>query len=46
MNDAPVSYLLRQAGIKTDNNLMDFYDLVGKMFQTLEEEKSHKLAFI
>ena len=26
MNDAPVSDLLRQASIKTDNHLMDFYD--------------------
>ena len=25
-NDAPVSDLLRQAGIKTDNHLMDFSD--------------------
>ena len=26
MNDAPVSYLLRHASIKTDNHLMDFSD--------------------
>ena len=26
MNDAPVSDLLRQASIKTENQLMDFYD--------------------
>ena len=26
MNDAPVSYLLRQASIKTKNHLMDFSD--------------------
>ena len=26
MNDAPVTYLLRQASIKTENHLMDFYD--------------------
>ena len=25
MNDTPVSDLLRQADIKTENNLMDFY---------------------
>ena len=26
MNDAPVTDLLRQAIIKTENHLMDFYD--------------------
>ena len=26
MNDSPVTYLLRQASIKTDNHLMDFSD--------------------
>ena len=26
MNDAPVSYLLRQDSIKTNNQLMDLYD--------------------
>ena len=26
MNDAPVTDLLRQASIKTENHLMDFYD--------------------
>ena len=26
MNDAPVTYLLRQASIKTENHLMDFSD--------------------
>ena len=26
LNDAPVTYILRQANIKTKNNLMDFYD--------------------
>ena len=26
LNDAPVTDLLRQANIKTKNNLMDFYD--------------------
>ena len=26
MNDAPVTDLLRQANIKTENQLMDFYD--------------------
>ena len=26
MNDAPVSYLMRQASIKTENQLIDFSD--------------------
>ena len=30
MNDAPVSGLLRQASIKTENQLMDFYDYSWK----------------
>ena len=37
MNDAPVTDLLRQAIIKTDNQLMAFMILVGKIFQTLPE---------
>ena len=32
MNDAPVSELLRQDSIKTDNQLMDFYDSSWKYF--------------
>ena len=32
MNDAPVTDLLRQASIKTDNNLMDFSDYSWKYF--------------
>ena len=46
MNDAPVSGLLRQASIKTDNPLMDFMILVGNIVQTLTEEQEHKLSFI
>ena len=37
INDAPVSYLLRQAGIKTENHLIDFLILVGKIVQKLAE---------
>ena len=36
MNDAPVTDLLRQASIKTENHLMDFLILVGRIVQTLE----------
>ena len=32
MNDAPVSDLLRQASIKTENHLMGFYDSSWKGF--------------
>ena len=32
MNDAPVTDLLRQASIKTENHLMDFFILVGNIF--------------
>ena len=32
MNDAPLSYLLRQASIKTENQLMNFYDYSWKYF--------------
>ena len=32
INDAPVTDLLRQASIKTDNHLMDFLIPVGKIF--------------
>ena len=34
-NDAPVTDILRQANIKTNNHLMDFLILVGNIFQTL-----------
>ena len=32
INDAPVSDLLRQDSIKTENKLMDFYDFSWKYF--------------
>ena len=32
LNDAPVTYLLRQANIKTKNQLMDFSDSIWKDF--------------
>ena len=35
MNDAPLSDLLIQASIKTENQLMTFLILVGKIVQTL-----------
>ena len=46
MNDAPVSDLLRQASIKTKNQLMDFLILVGNIVQTLAEVQEHTLFFI
>ena len=46
MNDAPVSDLLRQASIKTENHLMDFMILVGKIFQTQSRVQEHTLYFI
>ena len=46
MNDAPVSDLLIQATIKTENHLMDFMILVGKIVQTLAEVQEHTLYFI
>ena len=46
LNDAPVTYILRQANIKTKNHLMDFLILVGKIVQTLEEVQEHILFSI
>ena len=46
MNDAPVTGLLRQVSIKTENNLMVFMILVGNLFQTLAEVQVHTLYFI
>ena len=46
MNDVPVSDLLRQASIKTDNQLMAFMILVDNIFQTLAELQENKLYFI
>ena len=41
MNDAPVSNLLSQSGINTDNKLISFYDS-----SWMEEVQEHKLYFI
>ena len=46
MNDAPVTDLLRQASIKTENHLMAFSDPSWKFFQTLEEVQENTLSFI
>ena len=46
MNDAPVTELLIQDSIKTENHLMDFLILVGKIVQTLAEVHEHTLSFI
>ena len=46
VNDAPVSYVLRQAGIKTENHLMVFMILVGKIFQKLAEVQERIFYFI
>ena len=37
MNDSPVSDLLRQVSIKTENHLVDFSDSSWKFFQTMVE---------
>ena len=46
LNDAPVTDILRQANIKTKNHLMDFFIIVGKIVQTLEEVQEHTLFSI
>ena len=46
MNDAPVSYMLRQASNKTENQLMAFTDYCLQHFQTLLEVQDHTLSFI
>ena len=46
INDAPLSNLLRQAIIKTGNQLMVFFILVGNIFQKLEKVQDHILYFI
>ena len=46
MNDSPVSGLLRQASIKTENHFMGFLIVVGKIVQTLEEVQEHTLFSI
>ena len=46
MNDAPISDLLRQVSIKTENQFMVFMILAGKIFQSLTEVQEHTLYFI
>ena len=46
INDAPISDLLRQAGIKTENQLMAFSDFSCQYFHTLAEVQEYKLYFI
>ena len=46
IEDAPISDLLRQASIKTDNQLMVFSYSIWKDFQILAEVKEHILCFI
>ena len=41
INDAPVSDLLRQASLKTENHLMFFLILVGKIVQKLAEVQEY-----
>ena len=43
LNDAPVTNLLRQANIKTNNHFMAFLILFGRIVQTLEEVQEHIL---
>ena len=45
IKDAPLSYLLRQTNTKTENQLMVFLILVGKIVQTLAEVQEHALFF-
>ena len=46
MKDAPLTDLLIQASIKTNNHLMDFLVLVVKIVQTLAEVQEHISSFI
>ena len=46
MNYAPVTDMLRQASIKSDNHLMDVFFLVGNIVQTLAELQEHTLSLI
>ena len=46
IKDAPLSDLLIQDSIKTDNQLMVYLILSSKIFQTLEEVQEHILSFI
>ena len=45
MNDAPVSYLLIQDSIKTENQLMDFYDYSGKYCPDTERNIEASIIF-
>ena len=46
INDAPLSCLLRQANIKTENQLMDLYYSSCQNIQTLAEVQEHILYLI
>ena len=46
MKYAPLSELLRQASINTDNQLMVSLIIAGKFVQTLAEVQEHILYFI
>ena len=46
MKDAPLSDLLRQAIINTENRFMNFSDSSLHDFQTLSEVQEHILSFI
>ena len=45
MNDAPVTDLLRQASIKTENHLMDFYDSSWQAFTDTGRSKGAYIIF-
>ena len=46
IKDAPVSDLLRQSSIKTENHFMYFSDSSWQDFQTLAEVQEHTSHFI
>ena len=46
MKNLPSSDLLIQANINTENQLMVYLILVGKIFQTLAEVQEHIISFI
>ena len=46
MNDAPVSDPLIQASIETENHLMNFLILFGRIVHTMAKLKEHILYFI
>ena len=45
LNDAPLSNLLRQASIKTENQLMDFSDSSWRNFPDTERSKGAYIIF-